>query len=207
MTHARLLFLLVAAVAVAACDEGGPNISGVDPISIQRIELEPAIDTAYVGDTIAVADSRPYTATAIGRTGAPLQPLRYVWESSVPEVATVDDDGMVRPVGLGTTTITASAGKQAEAVLVVLQQVAAVSIAPASPTGAEGTTLPLTGVALGPDGAPVRGVAFTWTTSNPAVATVDEAGVATLLSAGTTMITVTGGGVTGQAQLVVVDGE
>ena len=202
MRHTRLPALILAAALVACDDEAGPNISGVNPISIARIEIEPALDTAYVGDTVEVADLRPYEAVAIGRTGAPLD-VRLAWLTRDPAVATVDEDGLVRVRGLGTARIVASAGKQGEALLVVLQQVASVAVLPASPTGARGTQLRLSGAATGPDGAPVRGVAWTWSSSNTAVATVDATGLARLLAPGTTTITMTGGGQTAQVQLVV----
>ena len=200
MKRAALPFVLLG--LLAACDEAGPNISGIDPIAIARIEVAPALDTMYVGDTASAAAPRQYEATVIGRTGAPLD-IRLAWFSRDEAVATVDEDGVVRAVAPGTARIVASAGKQGEAVLVVLQEVAAVAIGPAAPRGAVGEELPLEALALGPDGEPVLGVAWAWSSSNPAVATVDGRGVAQLRSAGETTITLTGGGRSTQARLVV----
>ena len=202
MKPARMTpFLLLA--AVLACDEdSGPNISGVDPIAIARIEVRPEIDTAYVGDTVEVADPRPYEGVVIGRSGSPLD-VRLAWLTRDPAVATVDENGVARPRGLGTARIVASAGKQGEALLVVLQEVASVAVQPAAPSGAAGAELQLTASATAPDGGAVRGVAWTWSSSNVAVATVDEAGLVQLLAPGTAMLTVTGGGQSTQVPVVV----
>lgn len=53
-------------------------------------------------------------------------------------------------------------------------------------------------VALASDGSPISGATVTWSSSDPTVATIDADGVVTLGAAGTTTITVTYAGVSGQ---------
>ena len=202
MNPARMTFPLLLIATLACDEESGPNISGVDPIAIARVEVQPAIDTVYVGDTIEVAEPREFEGVAIGRSGSPLN-IQLAWLSRDPSVATVDENGLVRPRGLGTARIVASAGKQGEGLLVVLREVATVSVEPMAPAGVAGEEIQLVGTATAPDGAAVRGVAWTWSSSDTAVATVDATGLVRLLAPGTATITVTGGGRSTQVPVVV----
>ena len=54
------------------------------------------------------------------------------------------------------------------------------------------------------DGTVIGGVDFTWSSSNPAVVTIDNAGVATAVSAGTAMIRATGNGIASAPATVTV---
>ena len=66
--------------------------------------------------------------------------------------------------------------------------------APGWTTTAQGTQQQLTATAKDGSGAVVTGAAFAWTTSNPAVATVDGAGLLTAVDTGSTNVTATAAG-------------
>jgi DNA/RNA endonuclease G (NUC1) len=80
--------------------------------------------------------------------------------------------------------------------------VASVTVAPATATIAVGATQTFTATALDASNQPIAGVAFTWSTSAPAIATVDASGVATGIAQGDAQITATApNGVAGSAAL------
>jgi len=116
------------------------------------------------------------------------------WESSDLSVVTVED-GVVTPVGIGTATVTAKAGSFSDECSVSVNQetvaVTGVSL------NAEELNLtvgedPVTLVAtVEPENAADKTV--TWTSSDPAVATVAD-GIVTPVTMGTTTITVEAGG-------------
>ena len=81
-------------------------------------------------------------------------------------------------------------------------EVASVTVAPANASINVGVNLSFTGTALDIASQPINGTAFTWTSTNPAVASVSPAGVATALAAGDTFIVATAAnGVAGSAAL------
>lgn len=81
-------------------------------------------------------------------------------------------------------------------------EVVSVSLNPAMDSISVGSSRNFTASSMDAGGQPVAGVSYTWTSSNPAVASVNAAGMATGLSAGDTTITATASnGVFGSASL------
>ncbi|MBR4443348.1 MAG: Ig domain-containing protein, partial [Clostridia bacterium] len=111
------------------------------------------------------------------------------WTSSDPQVATVSRSGSVRGVSEGSAVITAVTPSGASASCSVTVEVAARSVRVA----AEETTLfaGLTGTQLTASVSPVdtTNKTIVWTSSDPAVAAVDENGYVTPLSPGSVRIT------------------
>lgn len=123
------------------------------------------------------------------------------WSSSNTSVATVDRNGKVTAVGGGNATITARAGsKEATCEVAVTVPVTSVILDRTSVTLAEGQTTTLVAT-VNPSDATDKTV--TWSSSDAAVATVDN-GQVTALSNGTATITVTAGGKTATCTVSVV---
>ena len=99
MRHAVLIGAICIVGITACSEETGPNISGVDPLSIVRVSVSPSLDTLFVADTLRPTDRRQMIAEVIGRLGRPVSGAAVAWSSSNPEVATVDEGGMVTPTG------------------------------------------------------------------------------------------------------------
>ena len=113
------------------------------------------------------------------------------WSSSDAGVATVDENGLVTAVSIGTTVITATSvnGLKAEcAVTVAPTPVESVTLNHAAATLNSGETLQLTATLL-PEDATDKSVA--WSSTDTGVATVDEIGWITAVSVGTSVITCT----------------
>lgn len=82
--------------------------------------------------------------------------------------------------------------------------VATIVVNPPNPILASlGATQAFTAQALDPSGRPIPGVAFSWTSANAAVATIDATGTATAVADGASTITATSGTVSGSTTLTV----
>ena len=131
------------------------------------------------------------------------------WTSSNPAVAAVNNTGLVTAMGSGTATITATAadgsGVTATCEVTVKIPVTSITLDKTSEMLTEmGQTIQLTPTVL-PDNATDKTV--TWSSSNPAVATVSETGLVTAVGDGTATITATaadGSGVTATCEVTVI---
>jgi uncharacterized protein YjdB len=110
-----------------------------------------------------------------------------IWTSSNPNVATVDSVGRVTAVSEGTTNVTVKGG-DIEATIVVSIGLSDIIVDPVSVIIPVGNNLHITATAVPEANLPSDWA--TWTSSNPGVATVDELGVVTGVSVGTTNVTV-----------------
>ncbi|MGH7693604.1 MAG: Ig-like domain-containing protein, partial [Gemmatimonadaceae bacterium] len=121
------------------------------------------------------------------------------WSSSNTAVATVSEAGLVTPTGFGTTEITASATKVAKAAITVAPATRAIQITPGVDTIfvedpiALRDTVRLKATAFDDTGAVVTGTKFSWTSSTPAIATVDASGLVTATALGFATITAQSG--------------
>lgn len=159
----KLTMLIVAAVALMAC-----NTQEVKRISLSANSLQ-----MKVGD-MEIIDVNPTD-------------VNVEWTSSDPHVATVKD-GVVAAVGVGYSSIRATAGKDyAECqVYVIGAKGETLSISPSIVSLKKGETYQYVYTST-------YDVPLTWTSSNQDVAAVSETGLVTALSAGNTFITLSNG--------------
>jgi len=183
------------------------SVSGTANVTVTQraatIELSPTtLRLPSIGATATV------TAVARDANGEAIDgiPLIWTWESSTPEVATISANGLITAVGIGTTTITATAGSVSGTVPVTVEQVVATIVL--SPDSIRlafvGATAPLTAVIRDAADHPIEGVPIVWTTSAPPVATVSDSGVVTAVGFGTATIAATIGSVSATAEVAVV---
>jgi outer membrane protein OmpA-like peptidoglycan-associated protein len=145
-----------------------------------------------------------FSAIAHDQKGRPMAGKLFTWRSSNPSVATVSNTGLVTAVGDGSATISAtSENVTGSANVMVSRSAANVAVAPTSASfNALGGTQQLTASARDPGNSPVN-VAYTWTSSNPAVATVSPSGLVTAAGNGTATITASSSGKTATATVTV----
>ncbi|MGE5416831.1 MAG: Ig-like domain-containing protein [Acidobacteriota bacterium] len=115
-----------------------------------------------------------------------------IWSSSDPSIATVDNNGLITPVSVGTTTVTATTqdGSFSESCAVVIRPIAVQGVSLDVHTmnlKAGGQSGALTAT-IAPSNAANKNV--TWTTSNASIATVNN-GIVIPLGAGSAVIQVT----------------
>jgi alpha-tubulin suppressor-like RCC1 family protein/uncharacterized protein YjdB len=197
----------VALVVMACSEETGPNISDVPGLNITRLEISPKLHTIFAADTARPIDRLQMTARVFGWTGDEIAGVKVAWSSSNTAVATVSETGLVTPTGFGTTEITASATKVAKATITVASATRAIQVTPGVDTIfvedpiALRDTLRLKATAFDDTGALVIGTKFSWTSSSPAIATVDASGLVSAKTLGVATITAQSGDRTRSATL------
>src|SRR5207237_204186 len=145
------------------------------------------------------------TATPKDANGNPLSGRVITWASDNTSVATVDGNGLVTAVAVGSATITAtSEGKSGtSAVTVTTVPVASVTVSPSPASVQQGATVQLTATPKDANGNPLSGRVVTWSSNNTAVARVNGSGLGTGGAAGTATITATAEGQSGTSAVTV----
>lgn len=131
--------------------------------------------------------------------------IKPTWTSSNPKAATVSENGVVTSVAAGTTMLVGKIGDVQGGcdVTVTLRPIDRVEIRPATALARVGETQHFEVRAFGPDGVAIPEVAAVFRSSDPAVASVDGAGVATGKKAGAAKIRVELAGKSAEAMLLV----
>lgn len=190
------VLLGLAAAALSGCSDSSGGPSGP---SVASVDVTPSSVSLLVGATQQLAAAARTSAGALvpGKTAS--------WASSNTAAATVDISGLVRGVGTGTATITATIDGRigSAAVTVAAVPVAAVTLTPASLVLGVSATATITAVASDAAGNALTGRTVTWTSSNAAVATVSAGGVVSGVAIGSAVITATSEGRSASATVIV----
>ena len=173
----------------------------VVPTPVATIGVALATNVLIVGQTEAAS------AALRDATGAPLTGRTISWSSSNPAVAAVSTTGIVTAVSPGSAMIqVTSEGISSSASVTVkaaLLAVADVLVALNTATLSPGQTATATASLRDATNGVLTGRLVTWSSSNPAVATVSAEGLVTAVSTGTASITGTSEGKSASAPLTV----
>jgi hypothetical protein len=143
--------------------------------------------------TLTVGSSETLKAVAKDSGGHALTGVTFTWTSSSTGVLTVTSKGVAKGVHPGSSTIkVASGGKSASVAITVT--VASITLTTPSKMLKIGDQETLTAVAKDINGHAISGVTFTWKSSKPGIVSITSHGLATALDAGSSVITVSGGG-------------
>ncbi|HEU4453795.1 MAG TPA: Ig-like domain-containing protein, partial [Longimicrobium sp.] len=168
----------------------------VKPRNVHRVATTPDAATLHF-----VGDSLRLSAAAYDATGGHVA-ASFAWSSSDAAVATVDGDGKVTARGTGLARIVATSGAKADSSMIqVIQVVAALAVSPAAQTLTVGQTAPLQAAASDSGGTAIPGVGVTWTSSSPAVASVDAGGTLRAVAPGSAALTASAQGVSASARV------
>ena len=173
-----------AKITVIAGKEGIATV--VVAPAMQRVTIAPSgAQTIFVDEPIAARDTLRLTASAFDPHNVPLTGVSYSWVSQSPAVASVSGAGTVRALTLGTSSISARAsnGTTGNTPVTVQSVVASVDLTSPVTRALQGDTVQLSAKALGYAGETMAR-AFTWSTTNPSVATVDQSGRVMLVGTG-----------------------
>ncbi|WP_219644522.1 S-layer family protein, partial [Cohnella sp. CFH 77786] len=173
------------------------------PVTLQSITVTPATATVAVGGT------QQYTATANFSDGSTQDVTNTAaWMLQFPAMASINNSGLATGNAVGTTGVAATwngmtgfASLTVTAAPVTLQSI---TVTPATATVQVGDTQQYTATANFSDGSTqdVTNTA-TWALGDPTKATINASGLATGSAAGTTGVTATWNGMTGNASLTV----
>ena len=181
--------------------DGGTLVT-VNPVAnVASITVSPA-DT----ELTSLGATTQFTAVARDADGGVLSGVQFTWTSSATNVATISETGLATSTGHGSTTITATAGSVSDAAALsvdLTEVIAQIVVTPGTATlSAVGSTTQFLATAKDGSGNVLPGVAFEWTSSDAAVATVDPGtGLATVAGHGIATIMATANGVFGTALL------
>lgn len=164
------------------------------------IDVTPAmVALAALGDTIRLA------AEVRDQVGRVIAGAMISWSSLDAAVVTVDSVGLVTAVGAGMTGVTAKSEESSGTAVVSVMQVAgSVIVSPAADTLAPGDTIRLAADAFDANGHEIEEPQLSWSSSDPAVATVDTLGLVRAVSPGEADILATSGSATGRTAILVV---
>jgi uncharacterized protein YjdB len=186
--------------------------------AVVQVSVAPAITTVVMTPASPVvrrAETVQLSARANDRLGAQVSGATIVWSSDNTDIATVDQNGLVRGVGLGTTVIRASAtaptatGGTSSPVVGTLTvrveqpSVARVTVTPATLSIIIGTNGQLTAQPFDAENVPLAGRTVTWSSNATSVVSVDNNGLVSGLAIGSATITATSEGRTGTSVVTV----
>lgn len=181
----------IGAATITATSVATPSVSGssaltvTDVPAVTSVTLDPATLELEIDETATLTP----TVDAVGGADASV-----TWASSDVAVATVDADGLVTAVAAGTATITATSVFDVTVegtadVTVLAEAVTGVAVDPAEATIAVGDAdVQFTATVTAVSGASEE---VTWSSDDPAVASVDADGLVSAVAAGTATITAT----------------
>jgi trimeric autotransporter adhesin len=188
------VWILVA--VVAACGSASTDV--VTTADVGSVSITPTTTTVRVGSQI------PLQALVQDPDGNTIPGTDVFWSVQNPSIATISSTGIVTGVALGSTQVAASVnGKSGIAAITVSQAaVATVTVTPSPLSMSTGQTRQLAATVKDQNGTVVTNRVVTWTSSNPAVATV-AGGVVSGFTTGTAIITATSEGKSGTASVTV----
>jgi uncharacterized protein YjdB len=191
----------VGPTTITATSEG---VSGSAALSVGA-QTAASITVAPPSVGITVGQTSQLTPTVKDATGAVIAGAPVTWSVDNPGTATVSSTGLVTGIAAGSATVTATSGAAHIGVAVTVSPVPAnaVVVSPGSATLVVAQQLQLSAIVTDADGNPLGGRTVTWTSSNPAAATVSGTGNVTAVAPGTTTITGTSGTAHGTATITV----
>lgn len=168
-----------------------------------RIDLDPSSLTLDTGERATVA------ATVRDETGAVLEDASVLWIAMTPEVAQVDQTGVVTAVSPGEARIAARSGNVMSFASVVVRALPVAALEASLPAAAIviGASAPVRVVATGQDGEVVPGPSLAFSSSDEEVAGVDGSGRVYGRRAGQAVVTVSSGGVSARVDVEVSEGD
>src|SRR6266480_2474158 len=172
-----------------------PATSGVDPFAGQVVGSGPAAVLRIEPPTVYLlpSENTRVSPRALREDGSPAAPVTVTWKSLRPDIASVDQNGVVVALapGQGTVQVTSSSGLTATAPVVVQQSdIAIQESVPLVMSPGDVDTLHVVVPAQG--GRVVSPLALQWSAGDPGVARVSLTGVVTAVAPGRTTLSVVG---------------
>lgn len=196
----RLMSKKEGKAAVTAALENLSTQVSVEVLDVKAVEITP-VTARLVGPP---GTALPLQAVVKNSRDQPIA-VPVTWSSSDEKVAAVSPDGVVTAAGAGKATIVAKVGdlQTAAEVTVDPRMVARLVLLPATALVRVGDSQHYQVSVYGPDGKEIEGASARFASSNPSVASVDAAGVASGLKVGVATIRAQVGNLTAEATVIV----
>ncbi|MDQ6885861.1 MAG: Ig-like domain-containing protein [Gemmatimonadota bacterium] len=187
-------------IIVTSENQSGSTQITVAPVPVASVTVTPTAVSLVRGQ------AQQLTATPRDAGGAALSGRVVIWSTSNAAVAMVSTSGNVTAVGIGSAVITAtSEGKSGSATVSVASDVARVQVSPKNVIVDKGQSAQLSAKAFNAAGTELSGRTFIWSSSNDAIATVDQSGLVKGKAAGVVSITAALEGKSDAASVAVVN--
>ena len=208
-----VLTALALGTVVVSASSGG--ISGSAALTVGSNSALPiaTITVSALIPTLSPGQSTPALAVPLDSLGNVLVGPTFTWSSTAPTLATVSSSGVITGVAPGTVLINATNGAKTGS---LSMQVGAITNQPPATvtvfanlvnpdTLSPGYVVQAAATLRNSGGTVVTTLApTTWSSSNPAVATVNSIGVVSAVGLGTAIITATNSGTTGTVTISVI---
>ena len=191
-------------ILLSAC--GGGDSSSGSPTAPRESPRATAITLSPSSPSMdALGATAQLTATVKDQFGATMGSATVTWGSSAAAVATVSATGLVTAVSNGTATVTATSGSASTSATVTVQQTAATIVLEPTSIALEsvGETTSVTALVKDRLSNVIEGASVTWTSSDPAIVTVDASGLLTAVTNGAATITASSGSTSTTASVLV----
>jgi hypothetical protein len=176
-----------------------PEQNPAEKSNVAAVQVTPSQATAAIGGKLQ------FKASATDASGQPLSdPVKY-WYAAPFDAAGIDQNGEVSFFQPGEITVGALVGGKFgyAHVTVSKPKIARIDVAPSAPL-LVGASHRLTATPRNPNGDPRTDISLTWTSENPAIASVDSAGLVHALKIGKTRIVAAGDGASGNVSIEVI---
>ncbi len=193
---------VAAGTATITATSEGKNATAAVTVTLNPVAT---VSISPGSDTLGVGTEAPLVATLRDAGGQVLTNRVIAWNSSNVQVATVSSAGVVSALSPGSAIISAvSEGRVGTASVLILARLAStVTLTPSLANIVVGTTIQLESQITDPAGNILIGRPISYSSDNPALATVNAAGLVTALAPGSVKITAVSEGKTGTANIVV----
>src|SRR5205809_306951 len=185
------------------------GVTGSASLTVSAATLV-SIAVIPANSSMAVGTTKQFTATGTySDTSAQDITSSVLWSSSSAATATINNQGAATSVATGTTTITAALGSVSGStqLTVSIAHLTLITISPANPRIAKGTSLKFTATGTFSDGSTATNLSgLSWKSSRPNIASIRSSGLAHGKKSGTVTISATASGLTGTATLTVGTG-
>ena len=185
------------------------SVSGTASLTVTAATLV-SIAVTPASSSMAVGTTKQFTATGTFSDSSTQDITAVVvWTSSSPAAATISAQGLASSVATGSTTITAAFGSvnASTGLTVSTAHLVSITVAPANPRIAKGTSIKFTATGTFSDGSVATNLSgVSWKSSKPNIASVRGSGLAHGKKGGTATITASASGVSGNTTLTVGTG-